>query len=228
MADGSIFISRNQEEVILLQSFCDIQNLKLISKSLIEFNKITYLLPKNWDVLFFPSPRAVDFFFNQISSYDFSDKKIACAGKGTALALKQWVNEVNFVPSNSGMINEVQDEFKNWLGDKNVLFVGSNESKKSVLATIPKSQCDFIQVYETKYKSELISPCKWYIFSSPSNVRSFLMMNSLDQNVKVVSWGQSTTNELIKNGIIPVLELKTSELSELIEYLIVSFIQEQL
>lgn len=219
MADGSIFISRNQEDVILLQCFCDMQNLKLISQSLIEFNKTSFLIPKKWDVLFFPSPRAVEFFFSQFTFYDFSDKKIACAGKGTSLVLKQWVNKVDFAPQNSGMISEVQNEFKKWLGDKNVLFVGSNQSKKSVLAGIPQSQCNFIQVYETKYKSELIAPCQFYIFSSPSNVRSFFMMNSLPDSAKVISWGQSTTNELTKNGIIPAFELKSSELAELIQYL---------
>jgi uroporphyrinogen-III synthase len=118
MSNSSIFISRNQDDVQLLQCFCEMHNLKLISKSLIEFNKTTFLLPKKWDVLFFPSPRAVEFFFNQFTFYDFSDKKIACAGKGTALALKEWVNEVDFVPENSGKINEVQLEFKKWLGDK--------------------------------------------------------------------------------------------------------------
>ena len=96
MSNSSIFISRNQDDVLLLQCFCEMHNLKLISKSLIEFNKTAFILPKKWDVLFFPSPRAVDFFFNQFTFYDFSDKKIACAGKGTALMLKQWVNTVSY------------------------------------------------------------------------------------------------------------------------------------
>jgi hypothetical protein len=44
-------------------------------------------------------------------------------------------------------------------------------------------------------------------------------MNSLPDSAKVISWGQSTTNELTKNGIIPAFELKSSELAELIQYL---------
>jgi uroporphyrinogen-III synthase len=219
MSNSSIFISRNQDDVLLLQCFCEMHNLKLISKSLIEFNKTAFILPKKWDVLFFPSPRAVDFFFNQFTFYDFSDKKIACAGKGTALMLKQWVNKVDFVPENSGKINEVQLEFNKWLGDRNVLFVGSNQSKKSVLANIPQSQRNFIQVYETNFKTEKIAPCHLYIFSSPSNVKSFLLMNKIPEHAEVISWGQSTTNELNRNGVIPIFELKSSDISELIQYL---------
>jgi hypothetical protein len=44
-------------------------------------------------------------------------------------------------------------------------------------------------------------------------------MNKIPELAEVISWGQSTTNELTRNGIIPVYELKSSDISELIQYL---------
>ncbi|MFM7668072.1 MAG: uroporphyrinogen-III synthase [Bacteroidota bacterium] len=223
MPDFSIFISRNQEDVQDLRNWSDSQNFELISKSLIQFESVSFEIPENWDVIFFPSPRAVDFFFRQPTNLNFSNKKFASAGKGTALALQKWVEKVDFVPKNSGKINEVQHEFAEWLQGRKVLFVGSNQSKKSVLTNLPSSQYVFVQVYYTKFKLEEIAPCQLYIFSSPSNVKSYLTRNQLPTSSKVISWGQSTTDELIKNGITPILELKSSELSELIQFLSASF-----
>ncbi|MBM3452562.1 MAG: hypothetical protein FJX84_05390 [Bacteroidetes bacterium] len=219
MTNFSIFISRDEEDASLLQEFCEKQKLALVPKALIEFIKTPYIISEKWDVIFFPSPRAVDFFFDQPDCYDFSDTEIACAGKGTKSALKNWVNKIHFIPKNSGNIVEVQREFKEWLKNRNVLFVGSNLSRKSVLSEIPPGQQKFIQVYETKDHPQIIEPCNLYIFSSPSNVKSFLTMNQIPVNSSVISWGQSTTIELIKNGITPVFELKSSCILELVKYL---------
>ena len=104
MPNFSIFISRNQEDVHELSTWCNSQNLVINSKSLIEFAETSFTIPKNWDVIFFPSPRAVDFFFRQYTNFNFSTKKFASAGKGTALALQKWVDKVDFVPKNPGKI----------------------------------------------------------------------------------------------------------------------------
>jgi uroporphyrinogen-III synthase len=223
MPDFSIFISRNQEDVQELRNWSDSQNLELISKSLIQFESVSFEIPENWEVIFFPSPRAVDFFFKQLTNFNFSNKKFASAGKGTSLALEKWVEKVDFIPKNPGKISEVQSEFTEWLQGRKVLFVGSNQSKKSVLTNLPSSQYEFVQVYYTKFKLAEIAPCQLYIFSSPSNVKSFSTRNQLPTSSKVISWGQSTTNELKKTGINPIFELKSSELSELIQFLSESF-----
>jgi uroporphyrinogen-III synthase len=219
MSDFSIFISRNKRDVQELQSFCLSRKIVLIADSLIEFTYTPFTIPEDWNVIFFPSPRAVDFFFQEHSRLNFSNKKFACAGQGSALALQKWVEKVDFLPKNPGKINEVQHEFEEWLGEGKVLFVGSNQSKKSVLTNLPFNQYHFIQAYQTNFKSEEIARCHVYIFSSPSNVKSFLLRNQIPNNSKVISWGQSTTYELEKNGITPIFELKSSELAEIIQYL---------
>jgi uroporphyrinogen-III synthase len=219
MAEFTIFVSRNSEDVKELQEFCTTQNWNLISKSLIEFRQTTIQLPNQWDIIFFPSPRAVDFFFTQYPTGSLSNKKIACAGKGTALTLLKHVEKVDFIPSNSGVITEVQSEFQEWAGDKKIIYIGSNQSRKSVLVGLTTAQYIFVQGYETLFKPEQIIHCNCYIFSSPSNVESFFSMNQLPIDAMVISWGQSTTDELTKWGVKPTIELKSGSQSELISYL---------
>jgi uroporphyrinogen-III synthase len=219
MAEFTIFVSRNSEDVKELQEFCTTQNWNLISKSLIEFRQTTIQLPNQWDIIFFPSPRAVDFFFTQYPTGSLSNKKIACAGKGTALTLLKHVEKVDFIPSNSGVITEVQSEFQEWAGDKKIIYIGSNQSRKSVLVGLTTAQYIFVQGYETLFKPEQIIHCNCYIFSSPSNVESFFSMNQLPIDAMVISWGQSTTDELTKWGVKPTIELKSGSQSELISCL---------
>lgn len=219
MSDFSIFISRNERDVQELHSFCLRRNIVLIADSLIEFTYTPFRIPDEWDVIFFPSPRAVDFFFKEHSRFNFSNKKFACAGQGSSFALQKWVENVDFLPKNPGKINEVQHEFAKWLGERKVLFIGSNQSKKSVLINLPPNQYHFVQAYQTNFKLEEIAHCQVYIFSSPSNVKSFLIRNQIPNNSKVISWGRSTTYELEKNGITPIFELKSSELAEIIHHL---------
>jgi uroporphyrinogen-III synthase len=219
MAEFTIFVSRNSEDVKDLQEFCTTQNWNLISKSLIEFRQTTIQLPNQWDIIFFPSPRAVDFFFTQYPTGSLSNKKIACAGKGTALTLLKHVEKVDFIPSNSGVITEVQSEFQEWAGDKKIIYIGSNQSRKSVLVGLTSAQYIFVQGYETLFKPEQIIHCNCYIFSSPSNVESFFSMNQLPIDAMVISWGQSTTDELTKWGVKPTIELKSGSQSELISCL---------
>jgi uroporphyrinogen-III synthase len=219
MAEFTIFVSRNSEDVKELQEFCTTQNWNLISKSLIDFRQTTIQLPNQWDIIFFPSPRAVDFFFTQYPTGSLSNKKIACAGKGTALTLLKHVEKVDFIPSNSGVITEVQSEFQEWAGDKKIIYIGSNQSRKSVLVGLTSAQYIFVQGYETLFKPEQIIHCNCYIFSSPSNVESFFSMNQLPIDAMVISWGQSTTDELTKWGVKPTIELKSGSQSELISYL---------
>ena len=219
MLEFSIFISRNSEDVKELRDVCNSKNWSLVSTSLIEFYERQIILPLNWDVIFFPSPRAVSFFFNQFKDINLSEKKIACAGKETASSLQRFVEKIDFIPENSGIISDVQRDFRKWVGDRKVVYIGSNQAKKSVLVGIPASQYEFVLAYETRFKPEAIMNCSCYVFSSPSNVESFFLLNQIPDGAIVISWGQSTTSELAKKQIKPTIELKSGNQSELITYL---------
>jgi uroporphyrinogen-III synthase len=64
-----------------------------------------------------------------------------------------------------------------------------------------------------------IENCQIYIFTSPSNLDSFLTINKIADEAKVIVWGESTENRLLKKGIIADFVLAKSKFAELIEVL---------
>ncbi|MFM7684159.1 MAG: hypothetical protein ACKO7P_15665, partial [Bacteroidota bacterium] len=64
-----------------------------------------------------------------------------------------------------------------------------------------------------------ITICDSYIFTSPTNVRAFLMTNDTSSLKKVIAWGRSTEKELLLNKIPVMKVLQTGTLIELESYL---------
>ena len=110
-------------------------------------------------------------------------------------------------------------DFQKWLGNRTVLYVGSNLAQKNVLLNLPHNQWQFIQVYETNYESNQIPTCSIYIFSSPSNVDSFFRENKIPTDSRVIAWGDTTAQALEERKINVAYTLQTSKEKEIIEYL---------
>jgi uroporphyrinogen-III synthase len=218
-----IFISRNKQEVLKLAEFCKNRNWQLFPKSLISFHSIPFVVKSDFDVVFFPSPRAAQFFLNENLNVDFSTKFFATAGEQTASTINKMGYGIHFFPTLSGNVIQVRQEFQNWLGSKKVLYVGSNLARKSVLTNLDEKQWSFLQVYETIFEKAKIPESDIYVFTSPSNVQSFLINNILPKNAKVIAWG-STTAEKLENLNVEVKHtLERSEEKELIDLLINSY-----
>ncbi len=216
----SVFISREPEQVIDLLTFCKERQWGLIAQSFIHFTESTFELPSGWEVIFFPSPRSVSFFFKTINPEKLADKRIACAGEGTAREFKNNSKQrIDFIADQAGNTESVRVDFQKWLGNKTVLYVGSNLAKKNVLWNLPHEQWQFIQVYETNYQSKQIPTGTIYIFSSPSNVDSFLKENKIPTDSRVIAWGNTTAQALEKRKINVSYTLQTSKETEIIEYL---------
>jgi uroporphyrinogen-III synthase len=216
----SVFISRNNDEVVALQELCKRFQWDLHAHSLIKFKSTSFNVPSGWEVIFFPSPRAVSFYFENKNSVYLSGKTIACAGGETANKIKNYTNQpIDFVAEKAGDTENVRSDFQKWLRQKNVLYVGSNLAQKNVLLNLPQEQGQFIQVYETNFLSKRIPPCTIFIFSSPSNVDSFFMENNLPVGSHVIAWGTTTANRLEKRGINVNYTLNSSHETEIIQYL---------
>ena len=216
----SVFISREPEQAADLMAFCYQRNWLLCTQSFIQFNAVPFQLPTKWQVIFFPSPRAVSYFFESTHPTILLDKLIACSGGETAKKIKHYTTQpIDFVAEKAGDIEKVRSDFQRWLTNKKVLYVGSNLAQKSVLLHLPEQQGQFLQVYETSYQSKKITPCTIYIFSSPSNVDSFFMENILPDNAHVIAWGNTTAKALEKRKVNVNYTLETSAEKELIAYL---------
>ena len=208
-----VFISREQKDCENLPNLLLNNQIDLFTKSLISFEAVSFIHPAGYDVVFFSSLRSAQFFLMEESIA--TGIQVACIGIETAKKLYKMGIQPAFIGSNSGNPKDVAIEFKKWLGNRMVLFPHSDQSFHSVADLLNPSQVIKVEVYKTKFSLSLIPPCDLYIFSSPSNVKSFFESNELKENSRVIAWGTSTEKELIKNKIPVMKVLQTGTLNEL-------------
>ena len=209
----SIFISKDISEVAILQQFCLANNINLIAHSLIRFEAIPFQVNQTYDVLFISSIRAAEFFLK--TEKIKPETVIACIGQTTASKLEDLGIKISFVGEKSGNPIEV---FKKWLGNRTVLIPQSNISKRTIGSLLPSNQCIEPIVYKTVSDCKIIAVCNTYIFTSPSNVVSFLKCNKLPLG-KIIAWGETTRKQIEAKGITVSITLQKAEVGELIKLL---------
>jgi uroporphyrinogen-III synthase len=172
----------------------------LITTQPIAFNPA--LPPCNW--IFFSSSNAVRHFFNQHPI--IQGQRFAALGEGTAEALREYAQ-----PSFVGDAMDIADSayrLAEAVGNEIILFPIAKHSLKTVQQAFPAGQVIDLIVYETIEKHVTLAPCELYIFSSPSNVRSFFHSNAIDpSSIQTLAFGHSTAECLrgfeVKHITIP-------------------------
>ena len=212
----SIFISKDLSEVTLLQQFCLANKINLIGSSLIRFEAVSFEVNQTYDVLFISSIRAAEFFLK--TEKIKPETVIACIGQLTARKLEELRLKITFVGEKSGNPIEVAEEFKKWLGNRTVLIPKSNISNRTIGSLLPSSQCIEPIVYKTVSDCKVITDCNTYIFTSPSNVDSFLICNESPLG-KIIAWGETTKKHIEAKGITVSNTLQKAEVGELIKLL---------
>lgn len=212
-----LFISKPLEEVSELVDFCQLNGYELIAESFLSFKAIPFTTESPFDVVFFGSKRAVEFYLQNEKINDAT--LIACVGEATAKTIKLFGYNPSFIGEKAGDIASVAEDFKIWLKNKKVLFAQAKESNRSISKVLDSTQYQEISVYETIISSKKISSCDAYIFTSPSNARGFFFTNQITENKSVISWGTSTKQFLEENLITVNYTLTTASFSELIQTL---------
>jgi uroporphyrinogen-III synthase len=87
---------------------------------MISFVGLEFKVEESFDVVFFSSPRSVQFFLEKHKL--FNHILTGCIGRATADELAKWGLNASFIGSNAGQPEQVGVSFKNWLGDRKVLF----------------------------------------------------------------------------------------------------------
>ncbi len=213
-----VFYSRNADQAVALAKFCAERNIQLTAQSLIAFEALDFSLPeKSFDVVFFTSPRAVDYFLDKAQIK--SNVSIACIGESTKLHLQKLGYIVHFFGSNGGHPDLVSEEFQRWAGESIVLFPISNLSNKSIQRKLKAAQILEVVVYQT-IELSLLAPDAYdvLIFSSPSNARAYLACNTISESQQVAAFGQTTHHFLAEKGITSTI-LETPSEHAVIEYL---------
>jgi len=213
---NSIFISKSIDEVSELKDFCDSRNIELHASSLISFRPLPFSISDSFEVIFFSSIRAVNFFLDKESIAEGT--KIACIGKATAEKLNSKGYLIDFQGKQSGEPEKVALEFKNWLGHRKVLIPHSTISKRTIATILNPNQVIEVPVYHTDFNCCKIPDCDVYIFTSPSNFESFQTCNGSPKG-KLIAWGNTTRKAIEKQNLNVDLSLEKSDLKELINQL---------
>lgn len=215
----SIFLSSDNPSSLPIVEFCQENQIQLLRRSLISFQRIPFEMPKKWDVVFFSSSRSVDFFAPE----DFVpelDQQIACIGIETKNYLQSKGYEVSFFGENAGKPAEIAEQFREWLGNRIALFPQSTKSNKSIEALLPDTHKIPLLVYDTiSVPVVLENSFSVLVFTSPSNYKSFRSLNSIPEGSVVVAWGDTTARAIANDHIKVDFILQTSTYSELLQIL---------
>jgi len=210
-----VFISKNASEVETLNDYLLSKGDCLIPHSFLLFSQLEFDLEEEYDVIFFGSPRAIFFFKSQTEIPDSA--KIACVGSKTAEIIKVINREASFI--GNGDINSIANDFKEWCGERKVLFPVSSISLKTVSSKFHEDQKIEVEAYSTEIIGSPIEECDVYVFTSPSNVKGFLESNTIPKESQVIAWGLSSEKELKNNGINVDSVLADSTIDELMTVL---------
>lgn len=212
----SIFLSSNSDSSLPISEFCQKNDILLVRESFISFQQIPFQVPTGWEVVFFSSPRSFDFFIPEDFTLE-SGQQIACIGLETKKHIESRGFVVSFFGENAGKPKEIASQFKDWLGDRIALFPQSAKSNKSIEAELPQSQKIPLLVYNTiESPVLLLNPFSVYVFTSPSNYKSFISLNVLPEEAKVIAWGNATAHVMMDDDAPVHFILDTSTYSELL------------
>jgi len=199
---SQVFISRELGENNYFRRACDALGIKLTAQSLIETSTLSFEANSaEYDWLVFSSSAGVHSFFEQESKEKWFNKQFAVAGDATASALAAEGIEADFIGQGSDM-EEVSLALAQSIGEARALFPSSKRSLASLQRALDASQCHIVVCYQTTPIHRAVETYDAYVFTSPSNVESFLEAgNNIPQGCRVVAIGPSTGAALQTLGV---------------------------
>ncbi|WP_107040289.1 uroporphyrinogen-III synthase [Brumimicrobium mesophilum] len=214
-----LFVSKKVTQPEFL-AYVNAAEINMIDTSMISFEAVPIECPESkYEVVFFTSPRSAQFFLNSCEIPH--EVEIATIGKVTSDFVETKGYSIAFTGVTSGIPSIVSEEFKAFVGERKVLFPQSNYSQRSMQASLDTHQIIDLVVYKTVLTPiKLIAQPSILVFTSPTNVESFLQLNEVSESQKVIAWGKTTEAFLSKNGIKSDFTLKYSSFEELQKILV--------
>ncbi len=214
MITQRLYISKQADELQLIPDFCAGNELELTAHSFLSFEPIAFEFSAPYDVVFFASPRAAAYF---LDTTNLNPKaKIAVAGQQTAAYLQQLGHTVDYLPTHSGSPVTESQTFAQWVQNRHVLFPVSDRSQHSYSRFLDPEKTNILPVYRTIIAPAAITPCTFYVFTSPSNVSGFTQVNTFPVDATIIAWGSSTATALETSGNPAHHTLQDSDESALI------------
>lgn len=189
----TILISNQTKPYKKLQDWCDGLSIKLIRTSFIKTTPITNLEIPTTDWIFFSSPKCATTY---ISTYPIHAKKIAVYGKGTAETVQEKGYAIDFIGPDTNKPGEIARALEA-KASGSILFPISQISKQRIIREIKQLNCSTLVTYKTELASTKISEnTPIIIFTSPSNIRGYLLQNELNKSVQLIAFGDTTAQEI--------------------------------
>ena len=197
---SKVFITRNLQNHHLLSSSLTAQGFEVNGISLITFNTIVIKNMPQTDWIFFSSKHAVENFFKQKPL--ITNQKFGAIGKSTADAIRKFGRRAEFIGQSTDT-KTIGKQFAARVGSATVLFPVAKGSMRSVQNQFVKKDQTFdVNVYETiEHSNSKLPDADILIFTSPSNVNAFFMVNKVEAHHKIIAMGGATEAELRKNGV---------------------------
>ena len=200
--DKKIFISRSLDTTSYLKKLCQRLHWLLCDKALIQTKPLTIRQVPHTDWIFFNSKNAIKYLFESAYKDILQNKKLACIHQSTAKYLEKYGFTATFTGTGNN-IEQIAEDFLKQGNPQSVLFPCSTISLKRIGKIIERqTKVYYLPVYET-----IETPVSFnesfdvLIFTSPSNVRSFLKQNIIPPHSRLIALGKSTQSELLKHQI---------------------------
>lgn len=193
-----VFVSRNISGS-LLERQLNALGVQWEAKSLIETipaEKPEYIADAEW--VFYTSSNAV----KATQGWFKSETKFAALGKGTAATGEALGMHFNYIGQSSDTL-EVALNFKHTCRPTSVILPQSQIAIGHV-ADILRPELDVyeLRAYQTNLRPIKLDEFDVYLFTSPSNVRSFMMLNVFSDKAVAIAIGTSTLSALQEVGMI--------------------------
>jgi len=196
----SVFISRHLTSDSFFLKAMNRRNYTVHAQSLIYLTPLPFSEIPIVDWIFFSSPNAVKFFFDQ--NPEINPKvRFAAIGRTTAQTIRQYHRVCSFEGEGSDITASAR-----LFGDMNkgskVLFPCAENSLETVQKVLGQSvTAHNLAVYRNKELEEFELPsCQILIFTSPLNVKSYSKKYLFENAEKIIAIGKTTGAELEKIG----------------------------
>lgn len=214
----SLFISTELPKDNELRHFCLENKIELRAESLLSFDPVEHNSVFDGEVIFFSSIRCFQYYKG-----DLRNKILAVYGQGTANKILKYHPElktqIEFIGEETNDPATIAQDLVSWLENRTVLFPLGSKSLKSISKFIPESQLEEQIVYTTLLNPKTINTVDICVFTSPSNVESFLQVNEIQKDTLYIAWGKSTFKKMTEIGFKKCNLLEESSYNSLIKFL---------
>lgn len=206
----SVLITRELTPASALYSWAVQRGMNIHAESFIRMESVAGLEIPETDWIFFSSPAGVRLF---LEGYTIRAKRVAALSTGTAEVLVKHRVIPDFIGDAASDPAEIGRLFFSGLRkDESVLFPLSDISKRSVCGQANGQRVIELVTYRTTSGPKKIGFVPdVLVFTSPSNVRGFLMMNEIPHAAEIIALGKTTRQELLAAGCVHIHLPETTE-----------------